>query len=229
MSRTTHTLTAAAMLAATASLATAAPAEAAGVCAGITGCRVVAKVDVDGNGTADPVGLVRTGKDGAEKGRVTLRVKPGKRVVTASRTTEFFYGPLWQGAANVDGRRGKELFVGRLMGAHTMFFSALTLRRGELVELRAPGKQYRGLWVADSSVMYRTGWQRRAADPAGVVRLRTAVRNDPPDDRTFDGVVKTFRWTRDGWVRTAVKRYPHASEERVSGWGGFHIKGLQRF
>jgi hypothetical protein len=62
-----------------------------------------------------------------------------------------------------------------------------------------------------------------------VVRFRTATRNQAPDDGTFSGVVKTFRRTPDGWVRTAIRRFPHASEDRVSRWGGFHVAGLQRF
>ena len=206
-----------------------APALAAGPCAGVDRCHVVAHVDVDGNGTPDAVGLARTGKDGAPKGTVTLRVQLGDRLVTATRPTEYWYGPLWQGAANVDGRRGKELFFGRTQGAHAQLFATLTYRGGRLVTLRAPGRGYQGLWIIDGSVMYESGWLRTASDPPGVVRFRHAERNAPPDDSDFTGVVKTFRWTRDGWVRTAIRRYPHASEDQVARWGGFHIQGLQRW
>ena len=227
MSRTATKLLPVAALAA--ALLPAVPAHAAGPCAGVSRCHVVTRVDVDGNGTRDAVGLVRTGEDGAANGTVTLRVSLGNRVVTASRPTEYWYGPVWQGAANVDGRRGKELFFGRTQGAHAQLHASLTFRDGRLVTLRAPGRGYQGLWIVDSSVMYQSGWLRTADDPAGVVRFRHAERNSPPEDSTFSGVVKTFRWTRDGWVRTGIRRFPHAGEDRVSRWGGFHVPGLPRW
>ncbi|MDR7362861.1 hypothetical protein [Nocardioides marmoribigeumensis] len=204
-------------------------AQAAGPCSGVARCHVVAHADVDGDGTPDAVGLARSGKDGAAHGTATLRVQLGSRVVRATKPTEYWYGPLWQGAADVDGRRGAELFFGRTQGAHAELFQSLTLRAGRLVTLRAPGRGYQGLWYVDSSVMYVGGWLRTTSDAPGVVRFRTAYRNDPPNDSDFEGVVKTFRWTRDGWVRTAIRRFPHASEDRVSRWTGFHVKGLQRF
>ena len=202
---------------------------ATGPCAGVDRCHVVARVDVDGNGTRDVVGLGRTGKDGASSGTATVRVQLGSRIVSATKPTEYWYGPLWQGAANVDGRPGKELFVGRTQGAHAQLYQSLTFRGGRLVTLRAPGRGYQGLWIVDSSVMYETGWLRRASDPAGVVRFRHAERNDPPNDRDFTGVVKTFRWTTDGWQRTAIRRDPHLSEDAAQSWGGFHVAGLDRF
>lgn len=204
-------------------------AQAAGPCSGVDRCHVVAHVDVNGDGTPDAVGLARSGADGAAHGTATLRVQLGNRVVSATKPTEYWYGPLWQGAANVDGRRGKELFFGRTQGAHAQLFQALTLRDGKLVTLRAPGRGYQGLWIVDASVMYESGWIRTSSDAPGVVRFRHAERNSAPDDETFTGVVKSFQWTSDGWVRTAMRRYPHASEDRVSRWGGFHVAGLQRF
>src|SRR4051794_7019958 len=96
----------------------AAPATAAGPCTGVARCHVVAHADVDGDGTRDPIGLARTGKDGGPKGTVTLLVQLGSRVVRATRPAEYWYGPLWQGTANVDGLKGRELFFGRTQGAH---------------------------------------------------------------------------------------------------------------
>ena len=230
MSRTTaRSLSVGITLAAVAALAPAAPAAAAGPCAGVDRCHVVAHADVDGDGTRDPIGLARTGKDGGANGTVTLRVRLGSRVVSATRPAEYWYGPLWQGAANVDGRRGKELFVGRTQGAHAQLFQALTLRHGRLVTLRAPGRGYQGLWIIDGSAMYETGWLRRASDPAGVVRFRHAERNRPSETSDFTGVVKTFRWTADGWVRTAIRRDLHLSQERAEAWGRFHVPGLPRW
>ena len=193
-------------------------------CRGVSGCRVVADVDINGNGTPNKVGIVRRGD--TQEGSWTVRVSVGSRVVTATRRTTGWGGPLWQGAANVDGRPGRELFIGRVAGAHTQFFSALTYRNGQLVERRAPGSQ-NGLWCIDGAWWIEYGWWRRSDDPPGLVRLKDATRNGDTD--TFDARIRTFRWTSDGWVRTSYKRYPRASQDFVSGWGGFHIRGLQRY
>ena len=112
----------ASLLAATGMCAIASPAEAVGpgVCTGITTCRVVARVDVDGNGTRDPVALSRLGKDGGPHGTVVIRAKVGRhRVVQARRKLPYWYGPVWQGAAFLDGRKGRELVVGHTAGAHS--------------------------------------------------------------------------------------------------------------
>ena len=72
----------------------------AGVCAGVGSCRVVAHVDVTGDAAPDAVGLVRRGKDGAEKGTVTVRVRTSTgRIVTATRRTQLWHGSPWQGRA----------------------------------------------------------------------------------------------------------------------------------
>src|SRR4051794_39512006 len=49
-----------------------ATAAARNVCTGVAGCKGVAKVDVNGDGKTDQVGVVRSGT--AEDGRVTVRV-----------------------------------------------------------------------------------------------------------------------------------------------------------
>ncbi|GAA1940007.1 hypothetical protein [Nocardioides marmoribigeumensis] len=181
-------------------------------------------VDVNGNGTPNKVGLVRRGD--TQNGSWTVRVSVGSRVVTATRKTAGWYGSPWQGAANVDGRPGKELFLGVMAGAHTQFFAALAYQGGKLVERHAPSPRG-GVWTIDGAYAIEYGWWRRQDEPPGVVRLKRADRND--DCRTFDARISTFRWTSDGWVRKSTKRYPHASQDFVSGWGGFHIRGLQRY
>jgi hypothetical protein len=210
-------------------LVPAAPAAATGPCAGVDRCHVVAHVDVDGDGTPETVAVARTGKDGGPHGTVTLRVQRGSTVLSATRPLEYWYGAAWHGAADVDGRPGQELFFGRTQGAHAQLFAALTLRGGRLVTLRAPGRGYQGLWIIDQSVMYESGWLRRASDAPGVVRFRHAERHVSPDDGRFTGVVKTFRWTRDGWARTAYRRDPELSAATAETWGGFRVAGLPRF
>lgn len=49
---------------------------ASGVCSGVPRCRVVAHTDVTGDGARDAVGVARRGKNGAERGSVTVRCAP---------------------------------------------------------------------------------------------------------------------------------------------------------
>src|SRR3954468_19074230 len=84
-----------------------------GVCSGLNRCRVVAHVDVDGNGTKDAVALARRGKNGGAKGFVRVRVKTSaQHVVAVRRELPYWYGPAWQGAALLDGRKGADLVIG---------------------------------------------------------------------------------------------------------------------
>lgn len=199
-------------------------AQAAGVCADIDGCEVVAHVDVDGDGLRDAVGLVRDGDDGAPQGSVQLRVRTDDALVTVRRKTSYWYGDLWHGAADVDGVPGKELFVGYTSGAHTLFFNAVTWRDGDLATMDAPGRGRH--WIVDAAYTVSYGWLHRAKDPAGMVKKRFASRNG--DTERFRGTVTTFRWQAGGWQRRHVHRYPSLTAERAYSWAGFHVRGLPR-
>ena len=200
----------------------------AGICAGVAHCRVVARVDVTGDGAVDPVGVVRRGKSGAEEGSVTVRVrKPGGHVVSATRKTEFWHGSVWQGAGRLDGRAGRELVVGRIQGAHAQFFTALTWRKGRLVTLDAPGRGR--FWGIDAAVWVSLGWQHRVGDPQGTIRKRSAVREGEATQGPFRGRLTTFRWTWDGWERVDRQVIYPMSEERAARWAGWRVRGIPRW
>lgn len=200
-------------------------AAAPGVCDGVARCRVVAHVDVNGDGSPDAVGIARRGADGAARGAVIVRVRtaPG-HIVSVRRKTEFWSGNPFQGAARVDGRPGREVFVGHMLGAHTLFHRALTWRHGTLVTLTAPGPG--ADWVVDSSYRQHYGWLKRRTDPDGVLQRRVAVR--VRDTNRFRGTLTTYRWTRDGWTKLVVERRS-LSERAAATWGGFKVPGLGRF
>src|SRR3954470_5702962 len=83
------------------------------VCGTLTRCHVVVRTDVDGDGRRDVVALARRGADGATDGSVNVRVRPSpSRVVSVTRSTFQWSGGLWQGAASLDGRDGRELVLG---------------------------------------------------------------------------------------------------------------------
>jgi hypothetical protein len=186
---------------------------------------VVAHVAANGDGSPDAVGSARRGANGAARGALIVRVRtaPGP-IVSVRRKTEFWYGNPFQGTARVDGRPGKEIFVGHLLGAHALLHRALTWRHGTLVTLGAPGPG--ADWVVDSSYRQDYGWLKRRDDPAGRLQRRVAVRVRDTD--RFRGTLTTYRWTRDGWTKRSVE-HRSLSERAASRWGGFAVPGLGRF
>lgn len=205
-----------------------------GVCAGVAGCHVVARVDVDGDGQRDTVGLARRGADGAKRGAALVRVRTADgRTLSTTRRTEFWFGPLWQGAAALDGRPGKDLVVGRTTGAHARLFQVLAYRAGavgkaaSLQPVQAPGKGT--FWYVDRAVWISAGWKTTTDDPPGVVRKRLAMRQGSASEGPFEGRVTTFRWTAAGWQRLAVRKVHDMGDLQVARWGGWRVPGLQRW
>lgn len=198
--------------------------ESKGVCQGVSRCHKVAKVDVNGDGSADPVGIARRGQRGAEDSYVFVRVKIGpEKIVSVRRRTPYWYSSPWQGAARLDGVSGKDLLVGYTSGAHTQFFHGLTWRKGELVTLDAPGQEV--TWVIDGAYSVSIGWLRRGSWPQGTIRKRFATRDESGD---FEGRITSFRWKDGGW-KTVSDKNVSPSEDEAYSWGGFHVPGLARW
>jgi hypothetical protein len=206
------------------------PAEAAtvthvGVCAGVDGCHVRSHVDIDGDGQRDAVGMAHRGRSSDQV--VIVRVKTGPRQIdTARYHMSFWHGSPWQGTAALDGRPGREIVVGRTMGAHAQLYRALTWRHDGLTQLDAPGSG--GSFMIDAAVWISLGWKRPAAAPAGVIRMRHAERIG--DYRSpFHGVVSTYRWNQGSWDRTRVNDRGRISDRCARRWGGFRVEGLDRW
>jgi len=200
-------------------------AAATSVCGGVARCHEVVRVDVNGDGVRDRVALARRGADGAGSGSVTVRVQVGPgRVLSTTRPTFFWSGGLWQGAATLDGRRGRELVVGHARGAHAEFFWVLTWRHGGLALLRAPGGQ--ADWGVDGAANDVLGWQRLTDAPPGQVRHLVGERQ--PDGR-MRGTVTTYQWTSGRWVRQARSVVDPLSRDRAGRWVGWHVTGLARY
>jgi hypothetical protein len=197
-----------------------------GVCDGVAGCRVVARVDVDGDGRRDDVGVAGRGSAAARS--VVVRVRTGTgRIVSMRAAAEFWPGSLWRGAAHLDGRRGAELVVGYTQGAHTLYYRALTWRAGRLLTLGAPGP--RVLWVIDGAFFVSLGWQQLPRDPAGTVRQLTAQRAGSSVHDPFRGTVTRYQWTPRGWRTVASRTVFPLTDTAAYAWGGFHVPGLPRW
>lgn len=203
-----------------------APTAGPGVCDGVAGCRVVASVDVDGDGSRDDVGVAGRGS-GASR-TVVVRVLVGPDQVVATRVpSPSWFGSLWEGAASIDRRRGAELMVGYTQGAHTLFSRSLTWRAGRLVTLGAPGPG--SFWVTDSAVWISLGWQHLPRDPAGSIRELSAVRAASSAHDPFEGTVTRYQWTPRGWRTVASRTVFPLSDRAAYDWGGFHVPGLARW
>jgi len=206
----------------------AASAAGAGVCTGVAGCRVMAFGDVNGDGNRDAIGMVRHGANGAAEGSVIVRVKIRPGVIASAYTkTGYWYGSPWQGVATLDGRRGKEIVVGRTAGAHTQFYRALTWRQGGLTTLGAPGKGTD--WIVDGAMRISIGWNHKRTDKAGTIRRRWAERTGDAVHSRFKGTVTTYRWTSTGWTKTASKTIYPMRDATAYSWGGFQVPGLYRW
>jgi hypothetical protein len=200
-----------------------------GVCAGVAGCHVKARADVNGDGSRDVIGIARRGKIGAPVGAVLVRVKVGPHRIEAFRArTSFWYGKqVWQGVADLDRRSGKEIVVGRTQGAHAQFYRSLTWFDGNLVPLQAPGK--RKSWYIDGAVWISWGWQRLPTDPVGTMRRRAAVRVGDAVTSRFKGKITTFRWADGRWKELDTKTIFPLPDKRAFRWGGFHVPGLDQW
>lgn len=209
-------------------------------CSGVSRCAVVDHVDVDGDGTADSIGVVATSVDTSKGGRggtVQVRVRTAAHglLTKTTRGVQWFGGePVFLGAASLDGKRGAEVVVGQTMGAHFQHFRVLTYRSGALVWLsspKAPAKTRSldtdtSVWAVDGSYSFNTGIARRRS-PQGVFVTVTALERKA-SGHGHRGWKSTYRWSSTGWVlmsSTVVERGTKAAYS-TAGW---HVAGLPVF
>lgn len=188
-------------------------------CAGVDGCKIVSRADIDGDGTADSVGL-RTSPDGS--GKVTTRVvtADGERLQTTTETSRSMTtaSEYYRGAARIDGVDGYEIVVLTDLGAHTAYYQVITYRDGRLTTLKDPRNRWR--WVTDGSVWSDFGYQRTTtATGAPKMIAREAVDNDRDGD--FTQVSYSAGWKYGGWYRMGALTKKDARPSvahRYTGW-----------
>lgn len=192
---------------------------ATGACAGADGCRVVTRVDVDGDDRADEVGF-----DVESPDRVTVRVATtGGETLRHRLRTIWFPEPELFGAAPIDGRPGAELVVGTTMGAHTLFFTTLAVRDGGLVRVPAPAGPE---WMIDGAFAFHAGVLRRVDDGRVTVVLREAARQG--QSPRFAGTDRFYVWRGGGWRHLRTERTRYRTQEAAGRVGGWHVPGLPR-
>lgn len=204
------------------------------VCTGVAGCSRVASVDVDGDGRADQVGVAS--KNRQNGGSITVRVRTanGLATQTTGRHVRWF-GKAYFGAAQLDGEKGAEIFVGDTMGAHYEQFRVVTFRAGKLVTLQAPPLVWskQGMrpstsrWGVDGSWAFNTGVSRRvSAKNVVTVTMTSLERNE--SGRGHTGQATTYRWQHGQWVHVS-SRTLHTSNKAAYAAGGWHVRGLRHF
>jgi len=199
------------------------PAEpATGVCDGVAKCQVVANSDVDGDGVRDQVGFVVESKR-----HVVVHVKTatGQQVSRGMDVLWFPRGEFY-GAAPVDGQPGSELVVGSTMGAHTMWFTTLTMRGDRLVTLDPPGREDE--WMIDGAFSFFAGVVRHVDNGTVEVTLRQAGRTGGRRPG-FTGTDSTYVWAGNGWQHRSTTRTRYADDQAAGVVGGWHVAGLPRY
>lgn len=199
------------------------PASAASACTGLSGCKIVSRADVDGDGRADQIG-VRIKTSGGTA-RNTVRVRTAKGRLMSSQVTVQPWAKAWHGAARIDGRAGYELVIPRNGQSEYHSYSVLTYRDGRLTALKSPTKA----WTWDIVVEYfgATGWSRSTKNGQTFVTRKTAWRVG--ETNRFDLRTTTYRWNNGAWSRpVSTTRNKRASEKAAYGTFGWNIPYLKR-
>lgn len=193
-------------------------------CSGVSGCKIVSRADVDGDGRADQVGMVSKTTSSGERSS-TVRVRTAKGRVMTTTTKGLWHPNPWHGAANIDGNPGYELVVGAHHGAHAQFFRVITHRNGRLVTLKAPGNQW--TWHIDGSYSYNAGWFRNVSRGQVYMTSKGASRNQ--NSPGHDLRVNKYQWRNGTWSRISSSRTPRASNKAAYAAGGWHVPYLKSY
>ena len=188
-------------------------------------CRVVARVDVDGNGTRDPVALdALAARTAGPHGSLVVRVKVGPhRIVKVRRKLPYWYGACLAGLRlhrRTQGARARGGPHGWC--ARRSSFACSPGARGRLVDLRAPGGGVD--WYIDGAYSISIGYLHRAGTPAGSLLHRVADRwiDDRRRVRGDRRPLRLGRWSLEAHPSQA---YPYLDEQTAYRWGGWRIPG----
>ena len=182
--------------------------------------RVVARVDVDGDGRTDVVRLRRV-----EDQHAVLTVSTARGATLSRHLRTTWIDPMWHGAARIDGRPGAELVLITDAGAHTLFHTVLTFRDGRLVRQHAPGRGR--TWVTDGAAFVNIGWKRYRKDGRAFVAKRWVT--EDYESPGWSGKSVTYRWGRGEWHRVATRSLRPRTDRKAARFGGWVVRGLPRY
>ena len=176
--------------------------------------RVVARVDVNGNGKRD---VVRFTKRGKHKLVVRVRTDRGKVRRRVVRAPYIEFGD-WYGAARLDGRSGRELVLLTAAGAHSLSYTVLTWRHGKLKRLNSPTDKF---WFTDGAAMMGSGWLRRTNH--GRVSMTERHLSRAGGRPVWRGKATRYVWKRGDWRKRGSHRIKVRGDNKAAkrfGWRG---------
>lgn len=213
-----------------------------GVCSGVKQCYVMGHVDVTGDGKRDWVGAVNRNGHRIRRGKVTVRVLAKGRISKVRLPVRRWRGDVFHGIARIDGRRGAEMVVGARRTRHELrtaggtrvtyskAFHVLTVRHGDIVRSKAPGKKARtwtltprdgvrfGDATAPDAARSKTIGYHRQSKRGKVRMVRKQFECAGLAGCGSNRV--TFVWRHGGWAkRSSVRGQAHVE-------GAWHVKGL---
>lgn len=188
-----------------------------------TGCSVVSRADVDGDGRADTTTVTR------QKSGYTLRT-----TTAAGRSASTQVKAKWQteatpfvGAARMDGVKGAELVVRVGSGAHTQYFNVFSWRRGALVAQKDPSGSTE--WVTDGALSSSMGYTLRTVKGIKQLTQISLGRDSWDKNATFSGTRTVARWQNGRWTPITRRNVVVPATDAVWNGSGWNVAGLQRF
>lgn len=182
-----------------------------------------ARSDIDGDGKRDTISVTQTRGGDSPQWRLCVKTATG-RVSTIVHSPDFWVGsgPVFAGAAGLDGTPGNEIVLRSGTGAHSHLSRVYAWRNGRLAVQNEP-VQRQPDWYVDWAASVVMG--NRFFTSHGVRYLvATYAERSPIGSAPFVGQATTFRWAKNQWVRVSTNRVsiPHASPlvEKTYGWNG---------
>jgi hypothetical protein len=189
------------------------------VCAGVSGCTVVAHVDVNGDGYKDAVGVAES----PAGDQVIVRVKTATDNIVHRRTPlQSPSDDPWMGAARLDDHKGKDLVVFQASYTGNHLYNALAWRNGHLHLLAAPDGD---AWQTTGNSGAMRGYKRTSSMPVGTIKVRRATPTSDPN--VYDGQVTKYEFADGTWMATSGSDRSISSRRAIR-WIGFDVPGLKQ-
>lgn len=207
-----------------------------GVCEGVGDCHIVGRADLDGDGSIDKIAVIghEDQPQWSSSNHPTLRVSTATGIAKYAVPVDGWMGPLYGGAASVDGELGMEVIVGHAAGAHSRSYTMLTMRAGKLIALPAPNSTGDGGdWTVDGS------WSSNATYRClgkGIVEAASATVRQPlpgSTSSTYDTRTQRYAWADGSWdldgsEQKGLQTFPLGNEMPES-FAGWKCAGFSRF
>lgn len=189
-----------------------------------SGCVIVSRADVDGDGRSDSVAQTHWGATAEGGDKITTRVHTadGERLQVVTDTQRRMGRDAFFGAAKIDGEAGYELVTKTDLGAHTAYSQVLTYRDGQLTTLKDPRSRYR--WVTDGSVWSSVGYKRTTTS-TGAVKVIASEAARPASGGAFRQTLYSAQWKNGGWQRLGLLTRT-VSASTAGEWSGWNIPYL---